>query len=297
MSIVFFLFILLLFLPFGPGIYEYLKRKDINPLFINIEYTKNPRYFSLSFKRKLKESVKEDILKIINETKEITFFNEKLKITIDYIIEPNSKVDEVLYVFGDFKTNNNVILRKEVYVRGSAYIGENNNIRALACDKKIFLGRNVKVIRWLDAEEDIYVEENCDLGVSTTSNKKIIISKGCVFKRLFAPEIQFNSKASEVILDNRKARIIGNIKTYKDISFEGSMEIIGNVFSEKDINIGEKVWIKGNVFSQGKINLGGNAQIGEEGKIKSVIAKKGIVIKDNARIYGYVMTEGEGKVE
>ena len=37
-------------------------------------------------------------------------------------------------------------------------------------------------------------------------------------------------------------------------------------------------------------------QVGQEGQIKSVIAKKGICIEGNVNIYGYLMTEGEGKI-
>jgi hypothetical protein len=36
--------------------------------------------------------------------------------------------------------------------------------------------------------------------------------------------------------------------------------------------------------------------VGQEGQIKSVIAKKGIFIEGNVNIYGYLMTEGEGKI-
>jgi len=56
------------------------------------------------------------------------------------------------------------------------------------------------------------------------------------------------------------------------------------------------VKITGTVFTHGSITIEENVTIGVKGKIKTVIARKGITLKNGFVIYGYVMTEGTGIV-
>jgi len=290
------IFTLLLLIPFIPSIKEYLNPKDIIPLEINFYYSRNPRYFSESFKKKLKEKIKiEDIQKALEGTGTLEFNEEEVKIHHTVFIEPKTEINKILYVLGNLKSGEDVIFRKEVYVKGNAYIGDNNQIRAIACEEEIHLGKNTKIIRWVDAEKDILTKEDCDLGVSITSNGKIMLGKKCKFKRVYAKEISTHT-IHEEDKEEKDAYIKGNIKTYDNLTIKGNIEIDGNVFGEKDIYIGENVHIKGNVFSQGKIILEDKSKIGEEGKIKSIIAKKGIYIKGRIKVYGFMMTEGEGIV-
>jgi len=292
-----FIFTLLIIIPFIPSIEEYIRPKDILPLMINFYYSKNPRYFSESFKKKINEKIKlEDIQKALEGTGTLEFNEEEVKVDHIGFIESHAVVDKILYILGNLKSKENVTFKKEVYTKGNAYIGDNNQIRAMACEGEIHLGKNTKIIRWLDAEKDIFVNENCDLGVSTTSKGKIKLGKRCKFKRVFAKEIYTHSSIEENEKE-KEAYIKGNIKTYDNLTIKGNIEIDGNIFGEKDIFIGENAHIRGNVFSQGKIILEDKAKIGEEGKIKSIIAKKGIYIKGRIKVYGFMMTEGEGIVD
>jgi len=290
------IFLLLIFLPFLPGLIELIKPKDAFPLFINLDYSKNPRYFALSFKKKLFNTLKiEDVLKSIEESENIELIKEEIKLSKSITVLANSFVERVLFVSGNLTTEENVFLAKEVYVTNNAYIGENNKIRALACEGSVYLKKNTTILRWLDAEKDIFVDENCDLGVSTTSNSQILLQKGDKFKRLFSKVILTKSTKPYEELP-KEGHIKGSIKNYDSFSVKGNIEIEGSIFGEKDITVGENVKILGNVFSQGKIKIKDNATIGEAGSVKSVIAKKGITIGENVKVYGYVMTEGEGKV-
>ncbi len=158
------IFLLFLLFPFLPSIKEYLNPRDILPLPIDFNYSRNPRYFSESFKRKLHEAIKiEDVLKALDGTGILDFHGEDIKIYHIDSIPSEMELNKIIYMLGDLKT-------------------------------------------------------------------------------------------------------------------------------------GENVTIKGNVFSQGKVVLENNSEIGEKGKIKSAVGKKGIHIKGKVKVYGYMMTEGEGKV-
>ena len=53
------LLVLMFTIPFMPGIIEYYRKSDADPLFVQVGYSKTPRYFSASFKRILSNSLKD----------------------------------------------------------------------------------------------------------------------------------------------------------------------------------------------------------------------------------------------
>lgn len=92
------------------------------------------------------------------------------------------------------------------------------------------------------------------------------------------------------------AVIQGHVKTHGKLSAGASVIITGNLFAEGDIHLGPHSRVFGTVFTQGRIVLEEGVIIGSPGRIKSVIAKKGIALHSGVKVYGYVMTEGEGVV-
>ena len=47
-----------------------------------------------------------------------------------------------------------------------------------------------QVIRWVDGEGLLCVNDNCNLGISASSAYGILLGKNCFFRRLYAPEIR-----------------------------------------------------------------------------------------------------------
>lgn len=72
--------------------------------------------------------------------------------------------------------------------------------------------------------------------------------------------------------------------------------IWGDLFAEGAIEILNDAVVFGNLFSQDSVRLYPGVRIGQAGRIKSIIAKKRIVVDRNVAIYGYVLTEGKGLV-
>jgi cytoskeletal protein CcmA (bactofilin family) len=72
--------------------------------------------------------------------------------------------------------------------------------------------------------------------------------------------------------------------------------IAGDLFAEGPIEILHNAVVLGNLFSQDSVQLYPGVRIGQAGHIKSIIAKKRIVVDRNVAIYGYVLTEGKGAV-
>ena len=88
----------------------------------------------------------------------------------------------------------------------------------------------------------------------------------------------------------------GSIKCYGDIEMEENVTIYGNVFADGKITIGKGAIISGHVFSQDTIIVSENSVISRPGVVKSVLGKKSVCLAPNVTIYGFISTEGKGKV-
>ena len=360
--IIFVLLLCLLFiLPFSAGLREIWKKTDANPLFINMEYTKDPRYFAHSFRKLFHDSMQNNVDAEGQFTLSLSK-PETVDIRDNATLASGYVVDNIYYVHNDLTTQSNVLFKKEVYVRGNANIGAENQLRALASDKNIHLEKGTVFSRWIDAEGDINVEENCDLGISVSCNGKLSVASNCTFKRLYgfpvvslphvgssaidssdpakpvsavdtalneaaAAAAQINEseyydaingetknlernlneippnviKEGTIITEDSirigdNAVIIGDIKTHGSLVTGTGVTIRGNIFAEENIELGTGSHILGTAFCQGWISLSEGVTIGSQRSIKSVTCKKGIEVSGNVKVYGYLITEGEGTV-
>jgi len=328
----FMLLCLLFFLPFAAGIRELKRKQDDAPLFINMDYCKNPRYFAVSFRNLLIKSIngRSEGLHALQLSK-----RETVQIANSAKHTDGAVLENVLYIINDLSSGEDVVFEKEVYVRGNAHIGAGNHLQALACDGDIHLLRGTRFFRWLDAEGGIQVDEECDLGVSATCAGKLDLAPRCSFIRLYGFPVStcrgsiagkedclagtgdiavFESESTErniskldpysikhcSIITNTTLTIGdhsiigGHVKSHKKLIIGASVTILGNLFAEGDIEIGLQSRVLGTVFSQGCITLKQGAIIGTRDRIKSVIGKKGIFLDNGVRVYGYVATEGKG---
>jgi cytoskeletal protein CcmA (bactofilin family) len=92
------------------------------------------------------------------------------------------------------------------------------------------------------------------------------------------------------------SRILGHIKTYGNLNIDDNVLVTGNLFAEGDIVIGDFCKILGDVFAQGSVSIGENSQVGRLGKVKSVVGNQAVFLFSGAVVYGYVTTEGDGRV-
>jgi len=273
------IFVIMLFLPFFPAIRELYQKKDDKPLFVSMDYTKDPRFFDNSFREKLVANVdqvgidrcfritisgKEELIEVV-EAKNIDNFNFG---------------KYALYLDGDLHMKKGMNFSKEVYVNGTTELQENTKIRALLSEKDLILGKDCKVIRWIGSEENIFVGSGCNLGVRCTCEKELHIEENCVFKSLYGHPI-----ITDYSVQN---------KCYNDVTLKENVEIDADIISDKNIILGSNCRVWGNLFCQGEITIAPGCEIGTEGIVKSVIGKKGITLEGNVKIHGYVLTEGKG---
>ena len=100
----------------------------------------------------------------------------------------------------------------------------------------------------------------------------------------------------------------GDIKVIEDIILQGDIHsdesvrimenasVLGNIFAEKDILLEKNATVLGNIFTQGNIIFEEGASAGQPDKITSVVARGTITFYGSNYVYGYVVSEGGGKI-
>lgn len=88
----------------------------------------------------------------------------------------------------------------------------------------------------------------------------------------------------------------GHITSHKDIKIDDNAIVHGNIFSEGNVFIGKNSKVYGIVFSQENIYLETQAVIGQPRKLKSIVARGDITFERGCRVYGYISTEGTGRI-
>jgi|WetSurMetagenome_2_1015567.scaffolds.fasta_scaffold50039_2 predicted acyltransferase (DUF342 family) len=290
--LVFILFILLLLLPFLPGILELIQKKDAEPLFISMDYIRNPRYFGKSFKRLIHRATAGFTLSPGMRDIKLSK-SEKVELTHSIDISAAREIKHLIYTIGNLVTGSNVQLDKEVYVTGNAVIGADNIIQALATDGGVTVSHGVQFKRWLDAEGDIHVADNCNLGISSSSGSSLFLSKDCIFRRIYGMPIITGDRQSDKFFNpdaalpakpplQTKPSFIRN----KDSSIPPGSIIDDSIVFLGDVKIGPNSLIRGTIKSYGKIVLAENVII--DGNI---FADDDIFVGHNARIKGHVFSQ------
>jgi len=309
-----FLFLLMtvmILLPFIPAVWELRKKKDPENLRIDMDFSKDPRYFGLSFRQILRKAFQ-------SVGSEAGFYTvvmskpERIELITDGRRIIKEDVSHLLYCKGGLVLEPGTRCSKEIYVQGNAEIKPGCRVLSLAADGRIAAGPDIVIVRWLDAKKGIRIMEHCDLGVSVSSAGRLELGRNCSFKRLSGnPVVTAPGAACPAgpVLKNRVAaiRIPDNIRLRHGINLTGNIKvdggftidtrepvnINGSIFAEGPIRIFATGVVRGNLFSQESIHLKG-ITIGQTGGIKSVIGKKEVLLDEDTKVYGYIMTEGRG---
>lgn len=290
------LLLTMIFLPFIPVIIELLFPEDKLPLKVNLLFSKNPRFFGISFRKKLGSALSS--LPQLNKKGKLVIKlskNEIIKFIGNRKLKSPLKENVLIYFNGNGYIPPHSELEKEVFVENNAIIGKGSKLRAIACNGDCITEENVEIARWIDCEGKIDIKGNSKIGVVASTPKSISLGKGTVFTRIFGNPVKtYNiSPIKKPVIE-----ISGDIKVSGDLKIDkGEFVLIkGSIFSDKDIFI-NKAEIDGNIFSFGKVRLK-NCKIGNSKRTVSVIGSEGISLGENTSIYGYVQTEYlKGKVE
>jgi len=176
-------FLLLILLPFVPGLIEVYWPRDVYPLPIDTGYVKDPRYLGRSLRR---------IMSAALGGRQESDGRHQVRMSRDEVVEvfqrfelaDGAATDLVFYVRGELRAGRRVTLQRDGWVRGDAVLGPGASLRTLACDGNLRLGADTGVIRWVDSEGDLIAGRNCRLGHHAAAGGKLQLDDGCRFRRL-----------------------------------------------------------------------------------------------------------------
>ena len=319
----FIVFLMLLLIPFGPGIVELFRPKDAAPLIINMNYVKDPRYFDKSARAILKNALKS--AELIPGITEIQLSKQETLEIVNAKRLPSSElINHVLYVDRNLYSGKAVEFKKEVFVKGRAHIGENNILRAMVCDKNIVLSQESRVIRWISAEGTIEAKERCDLGIRASCERKFKIAKECRFKCLYGKPIITYSDSPEgekehcklgtphITLKTEPADALTWVIVKKHLSMNHrphtnekdlsrgavnfsketeNIEDLKWVITTKYISIPASTRVEKHIVAKKRLMVNQNCTI-----LGSIKAYEDVVIEDNVTVHGNIFSEGDIRI-
>jgi predicted acyltransferase (DUF342 family) len=271
---------------------------------INHNNTKDPRFFSMSFREKFYK-----ILKTYDGGDYIHFTKDEKIINADnnYQFDDHECDHMVIALVTDLLIKQGSILLKEVYAKKNAVVGSQSVLRAIACDQNLTILSETRIIRWADAIGICRIGNQCDLGLSSSSGKQLIIGKQCTFQRLFSPEIvlgvdsnsylETTGKTETVeiaIINNeifRDIDVIDDTNTNEEKVFDGTIItkhnlrvfngfiVQGDIRSHQSVVVEDNCIIHGNIYAEEDIYIGYNSRI-----YGILFTQENIIVNDGAEI-------------
>lgn len=298
------IFIILLLIPFSFAIIEYYKKSDNTPLDIRQDYSKDPAYFGKSFINILEKLLR----KVPNEGLVEAMISNKDKEKLLFLTETVQGKDYgntvvIINSYAKIQDGEKFISQKEVVSFGGLVIKVPTKVRALFVKGGLRIEKPLEIRRWLHVEGDCYVLAESSLGINCYCMGMLHVKSVCSFRRIFAKKIVIGTDEEGRKLQKLKSNPIhikGILRSKNTLSLkvnDREMLIEGDIISDGDIYIEGKVWIRGNIVSNNYITLLNGCVVGEQGKVKSIVGKKGVFISDNVVIYGYVHTDGNGVIK
>jgi len=188
LAFIFPLFLIMAVLPFLPAILELVRKKDDQPLYVNMDYSKDPRYFDHSFRDKLLANVKN-----VDQDRAFRVTLSKNEEVVEVCNAAN--VDDykfgknVLFLEGNADITTNMKFLKEVYVTGTTKLHENTILRGILSENDLKIAPHSTIVRWAGSEANIFVGYDCNLGVRCSCEKELWIDLDCEFKSLYGHPI------------------------------------------------------------------------------------------------------------
>lgn len=306
-------FVVMILFPIAFSLFS-LRKGSGEVLKIEQSRVKDPRYFVKSFTSLFdkKWADYDGSGKILLSRPESILEADKLA---DY---PNICSSIVYAENQDFNPRGVIRFEKEVYACQNGYLSGIEAVRAICCKKDLVLDRDIRILRWVDAEGTLTVHDGCDLGISASSSTKIIVGSNCRFRRLYAPSIFFGQPGKEKSYPNelsmdaglkpresirsRNIRYVSNDTADKDGFFRGSiitthalsvlehLTVTGHIRSHKGIRLCDNSKVFGNIFAEGDIYLGKNARVyGSVFTQGGLYAESGVTIGQPGKIKSVVV--------
>jgi predicted acyltransferase (DUF342 family) len=313
------LFALVLFLPAIPSVFEVRKPKDDGRLHIMEQYVRDPRFFGRSFRHKLAPFVAEARGNSYGRAELQMRTDEEVRWSPDLAIPALERLRGI--GVGERVTVGHGAGIRDAYALENLEVEHDVVARTLTSDATMHIGSTVQILRWIDADGDIEVDSDTDLGLSASGGKRVTLGERVRFERVWgAPVASHTSHREAFVLHTDKTTVVdakslgekqslvvygpvlvktgttipAHLKVHGPIAIEPGVHIGGNVLARGDVTLAEEVTIAGHIFGEGDIRLGPRSRVSREGVAKTVYATGAVLIANDVEVFGWVVSENGG---
>lgn len=291
MQMLIIMFALLLMLPIIVASLYYKKQQG-KVLFINQNKVRDPRYFGKSYSSMIRKNLPNIVDDEIQLSKKEKFINGDIDNLDSDVIDKM-----VICRENQFTGKKGVTYEKEIYSEQQAFLEEDTKVRALYSASNIVVGNGMELLRWLDSDGTIAIYDNCDLGFSVSSGKRISLGHNCKFRRIYAPEIYIGQYPGKLLdptkgKDSRIYRLPVQTKKEKNIRYI-SNEMINedgivdcSILAPKNVSVTENIIVRGDIRSHKGVRLFDGAIV-----VGNIFAEEDVILGKNSCVIGNVFSQ------
>lgn len=281
----FIVLLILLVLPFLPGIIEIRRKLDAQPLQVAQNYDVDIHHFASTFRSYIDEHFFQDLNDSgtqpaskqgdLEDGSKYCLLDSQAKVTFTEAELGRQVTNKMFIASKDLDLPGDMTFLNELYASGSITGSDESIYRAMLAGSDITLGRNSILLRWMHAAGKIYVAPGCVLHGRVSADETIQLACKSHFERLNAENIIFGERPAV-------APVAGDRVDLKPEDLSAHVKAsAGRWLIEHNVEIPANSRINANLVVVGKLTIGENCEI--NGSIKS---HKTMLIKAGCKING-----------
>ncbi len=201
-------FAFMIFLCFVPSLIELRWPKDRGPVDVQLDRDIDERYFSRAFKGYLHRSFNSQNAMQISLPEDLQWLDgdsaKRFQVSInrglenvvvvegDMSMPAKAAFSDVLYVKGNLRVGDECRIDQEALVEKDCWIGQGSSVLCLA-GNSVFIQKGSLVKGWIDAEEELVIDGNCEVLSRATAGKRLVVKSPSKLKSMAAPLIEILS--------------------------------------------------------------------------------------------------------
>jgi len=318
-------FALMLLIPAIPTLLEIFRPKDDVQLHISEGYERDARWFGTALRAMLAPFVAAAHGAAFSEEVKLRT-NEEVKWAPDFVIEAEKRVRGISV--GDRVRVGQGAGIRDAYALESLDVESGVVARTLTSDGVMHIGESVQILRWIDANGEVTVGADSNLGVSASGGSRFTMGDHVEFERVWGSPVATQTAAEEPFtfekhenkrrlesvqigqthVDAGKSMILygavrietnthipSHIKVHGPLYIEPGVRIDGNVIVRGDVTLASDVDVSGHVFAEGVVRLGPRSRVGRRGGVKTVYAGGHMQIANDVEVQGWIVADAGGK--
>jgi cytoskeletal protein CcmA (bactofilin family) len=284
----FVLLLVLLMLPFVPGMMELRRKQDAEPLRVVRNYEVNVMHFANRFREFIDTQFGQDLETVQNQAQtkpgkldngsEYCVLGPDMAIPFEEAENRSQETNRMFLAASDLSLSGNMRYLNELYANGTITGADESTYRAMLAGADIRLGQNSTLLRWMHAK-DIQIASGGVMYGRVSADRRIVITGPSRFQRLNAPQILFGKNMPPEQTGPARQEIQPEDLTVK------VEEAVGRWLIEDDLELADNSRIHASLVVTGNLRLGNNCEI--YGSIKS---HKPLHIQEGCIIHGSVVS-------